>query len=306
VLLGTPEIWSDICDDMSPYAVEACLDRSGGMPLEVFLDSLSNVQTYPQFYEEQHLVHMITSSSHRWNNLVISVAAGDVERRSPLEDLSAPLLRTLTINFPLKSLLERSNSEPRMPICDEWIVPRLQSLNVYQLMPPPFQHATSLRRLHIELGDRNHLGEGWILNIDALGQFLRSFPLLANLEMQIVGPQTVINPHRPSPFCLQNVETVTLSFPSCRSSVIEYLLADVRFPKATNMILSFWLGLKKGHTLTTRMSAIFSNRSVFPNVVNLKLAVKCSEGERVPSDRAFPISRSSLLQTTPESRHFAP
>jgi len=34
------------------------------------------------------------------------------------------------------------------------------------------------------------------------------------------------------------------------------------------------------------MSAIFSNRSVFPNVVNLKLAVKCSEGERVPSDRA--------------------
>ncbi len=30
VLLGTPEIWSAICDDMSPYAVEACLDRRVG------------------------------------------------------------------------------------------------------------------------------------------------------------------------------------------------------------------------------------------------------------------------------------
>lgn len=288
VLLSTPEFWNSFSDNMKPGAIQACLQRSGGMSLDILFTSFCNVQTHPQFYEEE-LLRVLIRSSYRWRNLTMKVAPLDVvKHRASFEELNVSQLTALSIYSPLKVPMEWVDAESRITVCHKWRVPRLQSLSVYQLIPPPFHHATSLGDLYIELGDQSHWqhGPSWTFDTDALGQFLQSFPALARLSMKVSGPQSVINTPNPWTFSLSNVEIVTLSFPFCRSAMIGHLVANIRFPAASTLNVDFGLGTNKGRSLTTRIAYMFNNRDIFPNVINLNLSVICTDGDYSPQGRA--------------------
>ncbi|KLO18980.1 hypothetical protein SCHPADRAFT_899317 [Schizopora paradoxa] len=289
IILSAPEFWTSIWDNMRPGVVEFCLVRSGAMPLELFLDSFCNAHSHPEFYSDEFSSKLIASSP-RWRNLTIKVAPFDVVmRQSPFESVEAPQLKTLSIHSPLKFPVDPDNIESRISACHKWAVPLLQSLNIYQFIPPPFHHATSLRNLHVELGVQTLAGGslGWILDINALGQFLQSFPALANLSMKIAEPHSVINPPSAASFSLPNVENVTLSFPSCKSSMIAHLLGNIRFPASSTLNVSFGLAANKGSSLTTKLFLMFN---IFTKVVNLKLNVYCNEGDYALHRRAGEIS----------------
>ncbi|KLO18979.1 hypothetical protein SCHPADRAFT_97325 [Schizopora paradoxa] len=206
VVLSTPQFWTSVSDSMQPSLVEVCLARSGAMPLDIFLDSFGNIQVYSEFHGGE-FSNVLVRSSPRWKNLTIRAAPFDAEMHlPPLEIMNAPQLRILSIRSLLKFPMDPNDPQSQISICHKWTIPRLQSLNIYQFIPPPFQHATSLTNLHIELGLQTsfrRLGEGWVLDIDALGQFLKSFPTLredCDTVHPIVQVIHVISPAGKYPF----------------------------------------------------------------------------------------------------------
>ncbi len=144
-------------------------------------------------------------------------------------------------------------------------------------MPPPFQHPTSLRCLHIELVGE-FVTRSATLDTQALGNFLRSCPSLVDLKLQVADVQFVNHPPRISPFSLSHVETVSLGFLSCNATVINGVLEEVRFPSASYMDLSFGLH-PNSNTFLANMTPVFVNDSVFPAVTRLKLTLSCHKPE---------------------------
>jgi len=169
-------------------------------------------------------------------------------------------------------------------------------MTLRHFIPPPFQHVTSLRCLHIELDDftfARALRGRSAFDMKALGKFPQSCPLLAELKFRVVDAQFVNASSNPSPFSLPCVETVSIEVPFCNSNtaVPKGLLAEVRFPAASELELSFGLYPNiNGGELLTHMTPIFANKSIFPSVIKLKLIAKCTEPRAIRRGDSGPIN----------------